>query len=132
MKFLYIILGALLAGLVFFMSLSVDFATPSYVPYLDKLIHFIGYGLVAFCITLLFFGKKIYTALFCGVGLLAVSTELLQMFAPGRTASWQDLLANVVGIIAGTIMALVLRWLYENRLPPKELALVVFNYLRKL
>jgi VanZ family protein len=41
--------------------------------------------------------------------LLAVGTELLQHFSPGRTFSWLDIASDTVGIMACLVVAALLR-----------------------
>ena len=132
MRFLYIILAVLLCALVLFVSLSKDFATAPNVLYLDKLIHFVGYGLVSFCAVLFFPDRRMRFLSVCGIFLLSIFAEVLQHFSSERTASLTDVLANFSGVLAGALVALALHWLYKKRMSPKGLALLVFNYLRKL
>jgi len=132
MRFLYIILAVLLCALVLFVSLSKDFATAPNVLYLDKLIHFVGYGIVSFCAVLFFPDRRMRFLSVCGIFLLSIFAELLQHFSAERTASFQDVLANFAGVAAGTFIALTLHWLYKKRMTPKDLGFVIFNYLRKL
>lgn len=71
----------------------------------DKVVHFIMYfGLMAL-LTLSFrleknFLKKFVTILIFGI-VLAVMTEIIQSYIPGRDASWGDLIANLIGLFAG-------------------------------
>jgi VanZ family protein len=39
-----------------------------------------------------------------GLFLFAISTELLQSFVPGRTASFMDLGLNAIGILSGSLI----------------------------
>lgn len=44
-------------------------------------------------------------------GLLALASELLQLWIPGRWADWHDLLSNLFGLAAGiAVWALLPRW----------------------
>jgi VanZ family protein len=46
-----------------------------------------------------------------GVFALGGAIELLQLYVPGRSSEWEDLLADAVGMVAGLAVALPLRWL---------------------
>jgi len=41
--------------------------------------------------------------------LLGAALELGQLFSPGRTCDWQDLLANTCGILAGLALVRILQ-----------------------
>ena len=45
-------------------------------------------------------------------GLLALGgvIELLQLFVPGRSADWADLVGDALGIVAGALLGAVLLW----------------------
>jgi VanZ family protein len=74
---------------------------------LDKIVHFVEYGLLAVLLfRYLHFrkGLKKATSLFVGALislLLAAAGEFYQIPIPGRSASWRDFVANMLGIGAG-------------------------------
>src|SRR4051794_2152664 len=52
--------------------------------------------------------------------LLSAASEAGQLFLPGRVASVEDVLANVVGALAGALLALALGRVVRARLRPGE------------
>jgi len=67
----------------------------------DKIFHLLEYGGLGFALVLNkdLFGKKNPTKLMVIYGLLwAISDEIHQYFIPGRFCSWQDLIADSVGL----------------------------------
>lgn len=79
------------------------------VPGIDRAVHFIAYGVLAYLTGTDLYRQRRYRWLrvyYVYVGLVvvvcySVVLELAQVFVVGRTFSWDDLLANVVGIIIG-------------------------------
>lgn len=77
----------------------------------DKLGHFLAYGSLAFW-TLLSFYKRTFSnspILILLVVMYGLLMELGQLFVPGRTFSWLDLLANTLGAVLGFILFRILR-----------------------
>lgn len=63
----------------------------------DKLIHFSVFGVLGF-----FAQSAISLLAILYTGILAVLTEVLQKFIPGRTADIVDFSSNMMGVIIGT------------------------------
>lgn len=64
------------------------------------------YYLVSIRKSLLLLGKRSLLKLVLLTLLLAFSTESLQLFIPGRLFNKIDIFSNIIGIIAGVIVAL--------------------------
>ncbi len=78
----------------------------------DKLHHWAGFA----CLTVsawLAFPRTALLWLLLGPLAISVGIELVQALEPMRTASWGDILANVLGVVSGILAILVLRnrWL---------------------
>ena len=74
----------------------------------DKLHHWAGFA----CLTLsawLAFPRASLPWLFLWPFLISVGIELGQELLPLRTASWADIVANVLGVLSGMACVLVLR-----------------------
>ncbi|MEM7345869.1 MAG: VanZ family protein [Chloroflexota bacterium] len=74
-------------------------------PFADKVLHFVLIGLVAFWLNFWFKGRKVYwgtwaipLAIIIPL-LIALTEEGFQMFSPNRTASVEDLLSDIAGLI---------------------------------
>jgi VanZ family protein len=81
-----------------------------YVPALgwsDKLLHFIGYFILAFLAVRSFERRRpgIYGAM--SMVVLGVALEFAQKAAPGRTTDWHDGVANALGVLCGVAAALL-------------------------
>jgi VanZ family protein len=80
---------------------------PVYFPGIDKCIHFILYAGFGVCLTwgflrLTTLRDRPRLGFVLALGALASGLdELHQMFVPGRTAEWTDLLADMLGLLAG-------------------------------
>jgi VanZ family protein len=72
----------------------------------DKLNHVLAFGALAFAGRFALAPAR-RAALWDGVALavLGVAIELLQQLVPTRSAQWQDLLADALGIAAGLLAA---------------------------
>lgn len=83
-------------------------ATPKAVNFVpapwDLLLHALLYGTIAFLANLGLGGGRPMTvfALACLIG---TADEALQLFEPGRHADWSDLLADMLGALAGAFSA---------------------------
>ena len=80
---------------------------------LDYLIHFCEYGWMAFLAFLSFSGKgfrissgRYLIITFCLIS-FALADEFHQKFIPGRTYNINDILSNLVGIIAGLVFCMI-------------------------
>jgi VanZ family protein len=75
----------------------------------DKAEHFTAYFGLALMGVLGWSGRRVFLILL-GVLALGGGLEILQAFV-GRDAEWGDMLANTLGAITGTALALLLLWL---------------------
>ena len=57
-----------------------------------------------------------------GLLLLGAALELTQSFLPDRVASFQDILANVIGIVLGSLLASTANALWTKPRPGERLA----------
>ena len=85
----------------------------------DKVIHFVGYGMLAVIFVLILRPLHFIPGL-VGLVVLGVSIEILQGYTI-RTQEWEDVYANVLGIAIGGLLGLLLRGIYAYL--SKELAL---------
>ncbi len=75
------------------------------IPHLDKLLHFIAYGtlawLTAYTLTnnKLARGNAIYLISLTYILILGISTEAIQSITPGRDADIADIMANLLGAV---------------------------------
>ena len=74
----------------------------------DKLLHLLGHGGIAFCAALAF--PKHRPSLLLILPLYGAGLELLQQWVPNRSFDWQDMLANVSGVV----LAFVLVWTWQQ------------------
>lgn len=85
-------------------------ATPEFFPHQDKVLHAVMYGGWAALLGWASQERFRRNALVCGLGIVAIAMaygvlmELLQGILGGsqRTCSWGDILANLIGAVAGT------------------------------
>ena len=76
----------------------------------DKVEHFTAYAVLAALPSLHRFRCRIGAAMvLLFLFLLGAALELGQLFSPGRTCDWQDLLANSCGILAGLALVRILQ-----------------------
>jgi VanZ family protein len=80
----------------------------------DKLIHSAAYAALGFVPA---FALRFRTAVKCAIGaeLGGICLELAQLVAPGRTCDFWDAAANTVGLLVGTGLALLARWILLRR-----------------
>jgi len=73
----------------------------------DKISHFIAYGCLMLNIGMIVFPnrKRILIGLILAI-ILGIIVELLQQFVPGRFMSIEDVYANSLGVLLGTILTL--------------------------
>lgn len=71
----------------------------------DKIIHVAGYA--ALTLQLVLAVNRPHSALFAGVSALIVGggLELAQCWVPGRSGSWDDFAADLIGVAAGMAVA---------------------------
>jgi len=70
----------------------------------DKVEHFTAYALLAALPSLDRFRCRRLRVTIVFLFLLGALLELAQLFSPGRTCDWHDLLANSFGILAGVVL----------------------------
>lgn len=72
----------------------------------DKLNHMLAFTALAFsgCLSYPSSGRRRALILF-GLLIFGGLIEVLQLFVPGRSAEWGDLLADVIGIACGALIA---------------------------
>jgi uncharacterized protein YfiM (DUF2279 family) len=74
----------------------------------DKVEHFTAHAVLAALPNLPSFRCRRIGAAMVFLFLLGAALELGQIFSPGRTCDWRDLLANVCGILAGLALVRIL------------------------
>jgi VanZ family protein len=75
----------------------------------DKVEHFSAYAVLAALPNLHGFRCRRTGAAMVVLFLLGAALELGQLFSPGRTCDWHDLLANSCGILAGLALVRILQ-----------------------
>ena len=75
----------------------------------DKVQHFGAYAVLAALPALARFRCRRLGRAMVFLVLLGAALELGQLFSPGRSCDWHDLLANVCGILAGTSLVRILQ-----------------------
>src|ERR1039457_5869550 len=75
----------------------------------DKVEHFTAYAVLAALPSLHRFRCRRIGAAMVFLLLMGAALELGQLFSPGRTCDWQDLLANTCGILAGLALVRILQ-----------------------
>lgn len=110
----WLVLGlAVLAG-----SLLPDLGPSSLkipLPHADKLVHFSAWALLAAFAPPLLVRSGSRAAAASGLFLLSGAIELAQAFLPTRSASFGDLAANGLGILAGTLCGVLVAALLARR-----------------
>ena len=81
----------------------------------DKLNHMLAFSAMAFCATL---GSQtsrgVRVLLLCALLAFGGLIEVLQLFVPGRSSEWGDLLADSLGIACGVVIAASALWAVSN------------------
>ena len=75
----------------------------------DKLNHVMGFMALGFsaCLSYPSSGRQRVFAL-CAMVMLGGLIEILQLYVPGRSSEWGDLLADAIGVGAGALIAVLL------------------------
>jgi VanZ family protein len=92
------------------------------IPNLDKVIHFLFYIPLGFLLSLLKIFSGFFLNFFLPLGfgsLYGAILELLQHFVPGRTSSWGDEFANVLGVGIGLGLGFLVKFLTYKKYSPK-------------
>lgn len=103
----------ILFSLLLFVTIVVLSFTPlKHLARNDKILHFAAYGVLALPLVL----KKpnYWLLLLVGYGLCSGVIELIQPYAHHRT-DIMDVLANVLGLVSGSIVAFVINWMFPER-----------------
>lgn len=88
---------------------------------LDKVEHVVAFGALAWCGVLALWRRPAALSwLTAGLLLLGVGIELAQSLVPGRTASWNDIVADALGIALGLALTTVLAGALERRQTPRS------------
>jgi VanZ family protein len=108
----------LLAATIFFASSRSQIAAPPGIPFLDKIVHFGVYGLLATLAVRVFFharrpGRNMLIAIALA-SLYGVSDEFHQSFTPGRSVELADWVADTTG--AALAVSLYSFWAAWRRL----------------
>lgn len=74
----------------------------------DKLLHLLGHGGIAFCAALAFPTR--WRVLLVLLPLYGAGLEVLQRWVPNRSFDWQDMVANVSGVL----LAFALVWVWRR------------------
>jgi VanZ family protein len=107
---------AFLLGLLAVIVLSViPAATLPDIAVSDKAEHMAAYTALALAGGIAFRGRWPLWMLAVGLVFLGLSLEFVQAFIPSRTASGYDMLANLIGIAAGSVAAVATTTIVNNR-----------------
>lgn len=89
-------------------SLTPQLAPPQQY-HLDKVVHFFGYGALAFLPALLISNKRYLAMLAIALMGFGVGIELAQELVPGRDGTIGDAITNSIGVIIGIVAAIATR-----------------------
>lgn len=81
----------------------------------DKWVHFGLFALLGALAARIWWGLGVFKAVVLWLVLLGVGTECMQHFIPGRGASAADFLADVAGLLSGSVLAW---WAAQRRVGP--------------
>ena len=84
----------------------------------DKVEHFTAYAVLAALPSLDRFRCRRLRATIAFLFLLGALLELAQLFSPGRTCDWRDLLADSCGIVAGVVLVRLSTLAFRLRFSP--------------
>src|SRR5690606_19178366 len=80
----------------------------------DKTQHFGAYAALALCGALGWPRGRPLALVVAGLTAIGIAIEFLQMLVPGRAAEFGDGVADILGVAAGTALALLLRHLLRR------------------
>jgi len=92
------------------------------IPNLDKAIHVLLYIPLGFLLSLLKIFSGFFLKFFLPLGfgsLYGAMLELLQHFVPGRTFSWGDEIANILGVGIGLGLGFLVEFLTHKKPSPR-------------
>jgi VanZ family protein len=93
-------------GLVCYLSLSPDVATPFHFRWADKVYHSIAYLWLSFLPFLAIRRTPVALGAVSFIMLLGLGLELAQNYVPGRFSSVGDMIANSLGVGLGVFLGL--------------------------
>ncbi|ADE54349.1 cyclic nucleotide-binding domain-containing protein [Coraliomargarita akajimensis] len=108
MRIFFLMVGLIGVGLIVMESLS---PSRSEMIQLDKLIHFFGYAALSFTFSLTFKPRLLAIALILTLA-GSIGIEFLQKLT-GRSFDTHDMVANALGILAGTSIGVTGRWFWS-------------------
>ena len=100
-----LLIGFLLITFLIIFSLIKIPPPPPAIHFLDKIEHIIAYAVLALWFGYLYAHRWPYKYFLVSFFILGVILEYLQKFIPYRVCSWQDILANVIGLLVGVLLA---------------------------
>ncbi len=92
------------------------------IPNLDKAIHVLLYIPLGFLLSFLKIFSGFFLNFFLPLGfgsLYGAILELLQHFVPGRTFSWGDEIANILGVGIGLVLGFLVEFLTHKKPSPR-------------
>jgi len=101
---LWLILGALLIALIWYLSLTAD-PPDTGIDNGDKIGHFLAYGLLMGWFAQIYIQLKPRLWLMLGFILMGVLLEILQGMTAVRTYSYADMVANTTGVFIGLLLS---------------------------
>jgi len=84
----------------------------------DEVEHFTAYAILAALASLDRFRCRRLSATIAFLFLLGTLLELAQLFSPGRTCDWRDLLADSCGILTGVVLVRISTLAFRLRFSP--------------
>ena len=108
----------LLAGAGLFVLGAQPVAVGLFSPPWDKLAHLATFAVIGMASGIASGAKGVVKAVCCVAGalVLGIADELHQMYLPGRSASWPDLIADALGGLLGAILLHVVPVLMQRKL----------------
>jgi len=101
----------MLLAIILYFTLTPDVVSGIEIPHLDKAFHFFAFVLFTFVFKMAYY--RVHTLLIIAIScLLGLGIEILQLYIPGRSYSFLDLLADTMGTLAGFWLA---RFLYIQK-----------------
>ena len=88
----------------------------------DKIEHFTAYAILAALPSMESFRSRRLGATIAALFLLGALLEFVQLFRPGRTCDWHDLLANSCGLFAGVALVRITRFAFRLHSAPPPIA----------
>lgn len=87
----------------------------------DKLQHFSAYFVLT-SLVMLAVRRHAWQLFYCLLAVLyGIALEYGQAYTPGRDPSWEDSLANTLGVISAYTVIRLIRWFYKRRIKWRQL-----------